>query len=144
MRKSIVITSLAIAAVAVATFAITDSADAQGRGTRLYSRLTQPAAIDGVVPNGRVIYREGALGPRNLVIQVRQVNLPAGTRLQVNACDGTVGWMTLVTGKRGLYTAGRLRLRVRAGDAVPKCNDGDPITVTGSAVDLSGTLTSRR
>lgn len=144
MRKSTFIALLAIAAVAVATLAITDSAVAQGGGTRLYSRLTQTAGIDGVLPNGRVTYRESSLGPRNLIIRVRQVNLPAGTRLQVNACDGTVGWMTLETGKRGLYTAGRLRLRVRAGDAVPNCSTGDPISVTGGAVDLSGTLTSRR
>jgi hypothetical protein len=144
VKKSIVITLLAIAAVTVADFAITEPASAQGRITRLYSRLTQAADIDGVAPAGRVTYRESALGPRNLVIRVRRVNLPAGTRLQVNACDGTVGWVTLEPGKNGLYTAARLRLRVRTGDAVPNCDAGDPITVSGPAVDLSGILTSRR
>jgi len=135
MRKAV-----AAGVLMVAVIALVSTAGAQGRGERLGTRLTQTAAIEGIEPIGRATYREGAAGPRNLVVRVGRVNLPAGTAVQVNACDGTVGWITLRTGKQGTYTGGRLRLRVRSGDAVPTCNAGDAVTVIGSAVDLRGAL----
>ena len=144
--RSRVVFALLVAIVAVATIASTGLASAQGeaRGVRLNARLAQAADIDGVTPRGHARYRAGEQGPRNLIVHVRGVNLPAGTSLQVNACDGTVGWITLQPGRRGPHSMGRLRLRVRAGDAVPVCEAGDEITVAGAAVDLTGTLDSRR
>jgi len=134
----------AAAVLVMAVIALVSTASAQGRGERLGTRLTQAAAIDDNRPIGRAVYRAGEAGPRTLVVRVGRVKLPPGTTLQVNACDGTVGWITLRAGRNGTHSGGRLRLRARAGDAVPTCDVGDEVTVVGSAVNLRGALRQGR
>jgi hypothetical protein len=137
-------TMLALLVVTLAV-ALTPLASAQGRGNGLHARLTQADAIAGVRPIGKAKYREADDGtPRNLVVRVGRVNLPAGTRVRVDACDGTAGWITLQTGKRGTHTGGRLRLRARDGDAVPTCELGDRAAVTGGALHARGTMEQGR
>ena len=143
MKKATIFLLVAGLGLAVATAAIAQGQQQGPRGDRMHARL-QGAALDGVQPVGRVKYSEGADGPRRLVVSVGRVNLPVGTTLQVNACDGTVGWITLQPGRRGDHAAGRLRLRARDGDAVPDCAVGDPVTVSGSGLNLSGSLKQGR
>ena len=116
---------------------------AQQRGIRLHARL-RGAAVDGVVPVGNVKYRE-ARESRKLVVAIKHVNLPAGTSLQVNGCDGrAVGRITLRVRRDGAHASGRLRLGARDGGRIPACSEGDSITARGSQISLRGHLKQGR
>jgi hypothetical protein len=116
----------------------------RGEGT-----LTGPA-INGKLPSGKASWQGTAFcQPLELQVEVKDVNLPDGTTLAVDACpSGTtsniVGSITLRGG------AGKLRLSKLDGDPtnnnVPFCDMrlGGSITVLqGSTVIVAGCISNR-
>ena len=91
--------------------------------------------INGVLPIGIAEY-EVHSSRTELEVEIRQVNLAAGTQLSV-IVDGTaVGTITLQSGGEG-----QLRLRSDNGDTVPVIVVGSTITVNnGGTAILSGTF----
>jgi hypothetical protein len=145
-RVLIVLVSVAIAA-AWATYSIPDAgADhcSRGEGT-----LTGPA-LNGKVPSGKALWQGNSFcQPLELQVEVKDVNLPDGTALTVDACpSGTtsniVGSITLRGG------AGKLRLSKLDGDPtndnVPFCDmrfGGSVKVLRGSTVVVSGCISNR-
>jgi hypothetical protein len=138
------------AVVTAAAWAMYSSPDAgadhcsRGEGT-----LTGPA-LNGKVPSGKALWQGNSFcQPLEFQVEVKDVNLPDGTALAVDACPrGTtsniVGSITLRGG------AGKLRLSKLDGDPtndnVPFCDMrfGDSVKVLrGSTIVVSGCVSSR-
>lgn len=140
-RSLIVLTSVALVLAWTLYSSPEAAADhcSRGQGT-----LTGPA-INGKVPSGKALWQGTAFcNPLELQVEVKDVNLPDGTTLSVDACPrGTpsniVGSITLRGG------AGKLHLSRLDGDPsndnVPFCDMrfGDSIKVVqDSTVTVSG------
>jgi len=80
---------------------------------------------------------------RALTVSVVGIDLPEGTQMRVDGCEGTVGWLSLRPARKGTRMVGRLHLSARRGDAVPACDVGDVITVSGRDVQIEGALSLR-
>jgi hypothetical protein len=91
------------------------------------------AAIQGKTPEGSAEFRSDARGRSRLDVEIENVNLPAGTVLQVSVVHGTVttavGMITLSS-----HFGGELELNSQDGDLVPAVQSGDMITVSNGAV----------
>ncbi len=108
-------------------------------------RLRSPlagGAISGLQPSGHIDVRvRGA--DRTLNVEVEDVNLPAGTQLEV-LVNGTVVGKITVSGPPA--RGGELELNTRDGQSAPVVNAGDVVSVRGAAtgVLLSGVAQVRR
>lgn len=103
---------------------------------RLKTRLAG-GAIGGLTPSGAAEFRARS-GQQRFTAEVEDVNLPAGTRLNVYVNSTQVGQIVL----SGAPTrGGDLNLDTRDGDAVPQLRKSDFVTVlAGDGAVLAGTL----
>ncbi len=131
---------LTIAVLAAGTASIT-RADHDGgtknAETRLRTRLAG-AAIQGKTPEGHADFRMDDKGRTRLNVEVENVNLAAGTVLDVSIQHGmtstVVGHITL-----SALGFGELELNSQDGDAVPAVQSGDMVIVkNGTAAILTG------
>ena len=97
-------------------------------GGDLFAGLTGPT-INGILPNGFAQF-EIHSSRLELEIRVRQVNLPAGTQLQVVVDNISVGSMVLSGGE------GRLRLRTDRGETVPAVVVGSTIAIKNNGANI--------
>jgi hypothetical protein len=86
------------------------------------------AAINGVVPRGEAELKRRLDGSREFEVKVRNVNLPAGTRLNVLVDGSKIGELT-VTALRD----GKLELDTRDGQTLPPVVNGTTVAVTDQA-----------
>jgi hypothetical protein len=120
----------ALACVALFTaFAAFVAAPAFAGGSETTSTAAlSGAAISGVTPHGRADFVLKADNSRKLEVEVEDVNLPAGTLLDVFV-DGTkVGSITL-----DALRAGQIELETERGQTFPPINTGTRVVVTSRA-----------
>ncbi len=86
------------------------------------------AAIGGQTPTGKAVYRERPGNDRKLQVEVQDVNLPAGTTLNVLVAGQKVGTLAI-----DALRAGRLELETGRGQAVPVAANGTAIAVTNAS-----------
>ena len=88
----------------------------------LVADLSGPA-IDGVTPTGRAEWRadKNQFSKKELRVEVRNVNLPDGTLVVLDACSVEDLASFRISGG-----SGRLELRTDSGDFVPVCSRGQP------------------
>ncbi|HEX8070823.1 MAG TPA: hypothetical protein VF546_12780 [Pyrinomonadaceae bacterium] len=86
------------------------------------------AAINGVTPRGEAELERRADGSREFEVKVRNVNLPAGTRLNVLVDGAKVGELTLTA-----LRDGELEFDTRDGQTLPPVVNGTTVTVTDQA-----------
>lgn len=91
--------------------------------------------IGEVTPRGESRFRQDTDGERRFRTTVQDVDLPAGTELEVAVAGSAVGVIVLDDNNDG-----ELRLRTEDGDSVPLMAEGDEVSVTGpdGAAILSG------
>lgn len=82
------------------------------------------AAIDGVTPKGKAEHRARANGQRKLEVEVEDVNLPAGTVLDVLINGQKVSSLTLNS-----FHEGELELETEDGQTVPNISAGSSVVV---------------
>ncbi len=105
---------------------------------RIQTRLTG-GAISGVVPEGSARFRSRGTSS-NFSVEVEDVNLPDGTKLNVALMRGTTsipaGSLTLA-----LHT-GEIDVNTNDGDLVPQAKAGDIVVVSdaGGTALLTGVL----
>ncbi|MCS6875163.1 MAG: CHRD domain-containing protein [Pyrinomonadaceae bacterium] len=105
--------------------------------TALFAPLTG-GPIDGITPRGMAQYTEFDGGRKTLRVFVRQVNLPAGTALDVTIGNVNIGQIVLRATKDG-----SIRLDTANGDNVPTVTAGTSIEVrNGTSLVLSGSFLS--
>ncbi len=109
---------------------------------RLRTQLTG-GSIAGLTPAGRVDFRarpsHGA--EASFSVEVEDINLPAGTVLEVQINGRTAGKLTVSAPP---VRGGELELNSRDGDLTPQLKAGDVITVRGAnGVLLSGAIQTR-
>jgi hypothetical protein len=86
------------------------------------------AAIGGVTPTGKAVFVQKADSNRKLEVEVEDVNLPAGTVLNV-LVDGTkIGTITL-----DALRAGKIELETENSQNVPLINTGTRVIVTNQS-----------
>ncbi len=132
---------LMVAVLAVGTAAVVraDHGGNNNNETRLRTKLAG-GAIQGKTPEGNAEFRMDAKGRTSFSVEVENVNLPAGTVLDVQLTHGVtltvVGQITL-----NAFGEGELELRSQDGDTVPAVVKGDMVAVlnAGSPI-LSGTF----
>jgi len=107
---------------------------ADGSETIVTATLTG-AAIGGQTPHGTAEFRQRDNGDRKLEVEVEDVNLPAGTLLNVSVGNQNIGTITL-----DALRAGQIELETERGQIVPAVNSGANVTVTNqsNAVVVSG------
>ena len=101
------------------------------------STVLSGAAIGGMTPSGRADFVRKANNNRKLEVEVEDVNLPAGTLLNV-LVDGTkIGTITLDS-----LHAGQIELETENGQVVPPINTGTRVVVTNQsgATIVAGTF----
>ncbi|MDQ3804663.1 MAG: DUF4214 domain-containing protein [Acidobacteriota bacterium] len=81
-------------------------------------------AIGGQRPTGKAVFRERPANDRKLQVEVQDVNLAAGTVLNVIVGGQQVGTLTINT-----LRAGRLELETERGQAVPAVANGTAVAV---------------
>jgi hypothetical protein len=86
------------------------------------------ASIGGVTPSGKAVFRERSANDRKLQVEVQDVNLPAGTVLNVLVGGQQVGTLTLDT-----LRAGKLELETGRGQSVPAVVGGTSVAVTNQS-----------
>ena len=130
----LVVSILAAGATAIAR---ADHGNDNNGQTRLKTKLAG-GAIQGKTPEGSAEFRLDAKNRSEFKVEVENVNLPAGTVLDV-----TVGASSTVVGHITLnkFGEGELELRSQDGDTVPAVAAHDTVTVlnAGMAI-LSGTF----
>lgn len=144
MKKSVFFSGARMAYAALSLLLVaammTGTASARDDETRLRTRLSG-AAIGGEAPSGNAEFRmEAARQRTRLKVEVEDVNLPAGTKLQV-VLDHA-GVKTLI-GEIVLdaFGFGELELNSQDGDNLPAVKKGDIIIVLHDAsAILSGVL----
>lgn len=100
----------------------------------LRARLTGDE-IQGKKPKGKADFEKDKHGKR-LKVNVENVNLDDGIVLSVFGCDATSTAIGMITLKNH---EGKLDLRTKKGDTVPKCVKGDELKVmNASTTILSG------
>ena len=128
------ISLLAMGAVSIAK---ADHGGNNNNQTRLRTKLAG-GAIQGKTPEGNAEFRMDAKNRTEFNVEVENVNLPAGTVLDVTvgASPTVVGHITL-----NAFGEGELELRSQDGDVVPSVAAHDTVTVlnAGMAI-LSGTF----
>ncbi len=82
------------------------------------------AAIGGQTPSGKAVFRERSAADRRLQVEVQDVNLAAGTVLNVIVGGQQVGTLTIDS-----LRAGRLELETGRGQAVPAVTNGTSVAV---------------
>lgn len=135
-RVSSIPTAIAAALLLMgAVNAIADHGDdnANNNQRRLRTRLTG-GAIQGRIPEGSADFRSDTRRSR-LNVEAENVNLAAGTMLQVSVQRGTtithVGTITL-----SALGEGELELNSEDGDNVPDIQKGDMVTVAHGATTI--------
>lgn len=119
---------------------LTGTASARDDEVRLRTRLSG-AAIGGEAPSGNAEFRmEAARQRARLKVEVEDVNLPQGTKLQVvldhAGVKTVIGQIVL-----DAFGFGELELNSQDGDNVPAVQPGDIIIVMhGATAILSGAL----
>jgi hypothetical protein len=86
------------------------------------------AAIGGQTPSGKAVFRERSATDRKLQVEVQDVNLPAGTVLNVRVNNQQAGTLTL-----DALRAGRLELESERGQTVPAVAGGTAVAVTNQS-----------
>jgi hypothetical protein len=86
------------------------------------------AAVNGVIPKGSAEFTQSAAGRRELEVGVEDLNLPAGTVLNVLVDNVQVGQITL-----GRSFKGRLEIESEHGQSVPAVAVGTTVAVTNGA-----------
>src|ERR1043166_1788418 len=109
---------VAVIACAMFLFAAVASADSGdgSQDTRIVAALSG-AAVGGVTPKGSAEFRQRADGRRSLEVEVEDVNLPAGTILNVLIDGARVGTITL-----GPLQSGEVEFESENGQTVPAIN----------------------
>jgi hypothetical protein len=117
---------VAVIACAMFLFAAVASADSGGgsQDTRIVAALSG-AGIGGVTPKGSAEFRQRADGRRSLEVEVEDVNLPAGTILNVMIDGAQVGTITL-----GPLQSGEVEFESENGRTVPAINSRTRVVVT--------------
>ena len=122
VSKGLVICVLAVLAgvasfLAATTLASSDEMEAQAR--------LAGAAINGVTPEGEADFRSRVDGRRRFKVEVEDVNLPAGTLLNVLVDNVKVGTLTIND-----QFSGELELDSNNGQVIPTVNSGTKVMVT--------------
>ncbi|MFL6209181.1 MAG: hypothetical protein ACJ74W_10040 [Pyrinomonadaceae bacterium] len=86
------------------------------------------AAVNGVIPKGHAEFSQRADGNRELEVEVEDLNLPAGTILNVLVDNVRVGQITL-----GQFLKGKLEIESERGQNVPAIANGTTVAVVNSA-----------
>ena len=138
IRKATV--ALAITAAAITGFVVPQAAQAFASGSgssggnnrqelRIQTKLTG-GAINGVTPSGSARFRSRGTSS-NFSVEVEDVNLPDGAKLNVTLTRGAVvtqaGSLTL-TARRG-----EIDVNTNDGDLVPQAASGDIVIVSDAA-----------
>ena len=101
---------------------------------RLKTRLAG-AAIQGKTPEGSAEFRSDQRGRTKFMVEVENINLPAGTVLDVavqhNGASQTVGQIKL-----SAAGSGELELESQDGDTVPAVQAGDMVTVSNAGTTI--------
>jgi len=105
---------------------------------RMRTALTG-GAISGLTPSGRADYRAAASqGRADFSVEVQDVNLPAGTALDVTVDGAAAGTITVSAAP---IRGGELDLNTQDGDVVPAVKAGSVVVVSNAgAAILSGVL----
>jgi len=82
------------------------------------------AAVNGQAPKGTAVFRERPGNDRKLEVEVQDVNLAAGTVLNVTVGGQPVGTLTIDS-----LRAGRLELATERGQVVPAVTNGTAVAV---------------
>ena len=82
------------------------------------------AVINGQTPVGKAVFRERPGNDRKLEVEVQDVNLPAGTVLNVLVGGQQIGTITL-----DALRAGQVELETERGQAVPAVTNGTTVAV---------------
>ena len=100
------------------------------------------AVINGARPSGKAEFRRRPNNDLKLEVEVEDVNLPAGTVLNVFVNNQSIGTITLNS-----LRAGEIELETERGQSVPQVNIGTPVAVarqsgTGGVSGVFGTTPS--
>lgn len=118
---------ISVLALAFATMTVGASAD----DVVIHALLSGPA-LNGVTPKGVATHRTKANGSRKFEVEVEDVNLPAGTALDVLVSGNIVGSLILDS-----LHGGELGLETEHGQVVPAISAGTPVIVrTRAAVTI--------
>src|SRR4051812_50109494 len=115
---------LLVAIVTSLVFALAGVAASAGGDDVITQTTLTGSAIGGLTPKGVAEHRLSADGSRRLKVEVEDVNLPAGTVLNVLVNGTLVGPLTLNT-----FREGELQLETNDGQAVPQINAGATVSV---------------
>ena len=111
-----------------------------GKGSEIRMRTALTGGrIGGIKPSGRADYRAiAAEGRSRLNVEVEDVNLAAGTKVDVFVDGAQVGSITIGAAP---VRGGELELNSQDGQAVPAVSSGAVVVVrNGAAAILSGVL----
>ena|GEM_PF-3318851 len=86
------------------------------------------SAVNGVIPKGHAEFTQSATGNRELEVEVEDLNLPAGTVLNVLVDNVSVGQITL-----GRFFKGKLEIESERGQNVPAITAGTTVAVVNAA-----------
>lgn len=86
------------------------------------------AVIGGQTPHGKATFRSRPGNDRKLEVEVEDVNLPAGTVLNVTVGGQNIGSITL-----SALRAGEIELETERGQAVPAIGNGASVVVTNQS-----------
>ena len=86
------------------------------------------ATINGQTPSGTAVFRERPGNVRKLEVEVQDVNLPAGTVLNVLVGGQQIGTITL-----DALRAGKVELETERGQTVPAVTNGTAVAVRNQA-----------
>jgi hypothetical protein len=116
----------ALACVALlATLAALAAAPAFAGGSEtIITAALSGAGIGGQTPHGTATFRQKDDGTRKLEVEVEDVNLPAGTVLNVSVNNQNIGTITL-----DALRAGRIELETERGQTVPSISNGASVAV---------------
>lgn len=131
--------SFLVAIFASLVFALAGVSVSAGNSDVITQTLLAGAAINGQTPKGVAEHRANADGSRRFKVEVEDVNLPAGTILNVFVNGASIGSLTLDS-----FRNGELELESNDGEIVPTINAGTTVEVrtqAGAAV-VSGTFTA--
>lgn len=121
---------------AAALFALPLLVNAKGVELRLRTALAG-GAISGLTPSGHADYR-GSDGRARLNVEVEDINLPAGTKVDVLLNQEKIGVITISAAP---IRGGELELNTQDGQPVPSVKPGAMVVVTdGDTPLVSGVL----
>jgi hypothetical protein len=86
------------------------------------------AAVNGQTPSGKAVFRQRPGNDLKLQVEVQDVNLPAGTALNVFVGGQNIGTLTI-----DALRAGRIERETGQGQAVPAVSDGTAVAVRSQA-----------